>query len=90
MIRGCSQSGRILFVLEMKLFVMPAVVRRVVRTRIPDSNRNGGEPLYNTIKWVLSQRPLNWRIFLHVPALSTGNSNVLKPDFFSAAMLFRF
>ena len=72
------------------LHFMPAGVRRVVRTRIPGSNRNGGEPLYSTVKRVLSQRPQCWRIFLHVPALSTRNGNVLKPDFFSAAMLFRF
>lgn len=80
----------ILSLLELWLYVMPAGVCRVVRKRIPGSNCNGGDPLYSTVKWVLSQRPLNWRIFLHVPALSTGNGNVLKPDFPTAALLFRF
>ena len=44
MIRGCSQSGRILFLLELKLFVMPAGARKVVRAHIPGSNRNRANP----------------------------------------------
>ena len=67
---------------------MPAGVCRVVRKRIPGSNCNGGDPLYSTVKWVLSQRPLNWRIFLHVPALSTESGTVLKSDFLRATRIF--